>query len=142
MSINWEGNSLMARTRRAQISAIDTTMSAATLHARKNHSPGAHELSRFVSGGHDRPATRANSSGSLEGSIGIDKPGHRVAGGAAGRWGSKDIVYALRIELGFQGKDSLGRIIDQNPFPFLKPAADAEYPKLAKRIKTALRVAT
>ena len=130
MSLNWEGDSLTARTRRAQISAIDTTMSAAVLHARKNHSPGAHESDRFES-----------QTSALEGSVGIDKPGHRVVGGAAGRWGSKDIVYALRIELGFQGKDSLGRIIDQQPFPFLRPAAEKEYPKLAKRIKTALQVA-
>lgn len=33
-----------------------------------------------------------------------------------------DVAYALRLELGFVGVDSLGRHYDQAPRPFLRPA--------------------
>ena len=39
-----------------------------------------------------------------------------------GTVGSYDVVYALRMELGFSGQDSLGRNYDQAPRPFLVPA--------------------
>ncbi|KKK56426.1 hypothetical protein LCGC14_3064610, partial [marine sediment metagenome] len=42
MSINWKGDAVLAKTRRAQIRAVNTTMAAAVLHAKENHGPGAH----------------------------------------------------------------------------------------------------
>lgn len=36
-----------------------------------------------------------------------------------------DAPQARRLELGFSGVDSLGRVYDQPPFPHVRPAADA-----------------
>ena len=44
-----------------------------------------------------------------------------------GRWQSQTaptVVYARRIELGFHSADSLGRVYDQPPFPYLGPGLD------------------
>ncbi|MCH8137181.1 MAG: phage morphogenesis protein, partial [Proteobacteria bacterium] len=71
-------------------------------------------------------------------SVRIVDAAKRIAGGAKGTWGSTDTVYARRIELGFQGKDARGRVVDAPAFPFLIPAAQVEYPKLARRIRVAL----
>ncbi len=38
------------------------------------------------------------------------------------------IIYARRIELGFKGTDSLGRLYDQAPKPYAKPAFENVIP--------------
>jgi hypothetical protein len=38
------------------------------------------------------------------------------------------MAYARRIELGFKGADSLGRVYDQAPKPYVKPAFDKTVP--------------
>lgn len=35
-----------------------------------------------------------------------------------------DVVYARRIEYGFSGPDSLGRVYHQPPQPYMRPAVD------------------
>jgi len=127
MSVNWKGDSVLAKMRRAQIRGVNTTMAAAVLHAKNEHSPGAHGQGRFET-----------QTASLERSVRIVEAAKRILGGAKGKWGSTDTAYARRIELGFQGKDSKGRVYDQPAFPYLIPAAQIEYPKLAGRIKAAL----
>ncbi len=127
MPVNWKGREVFQRIRRAQIAAIDATMAAAILHAKANHLPGAHGAQRFES-----------QTGELERSIRITEPARKRAKGAGGRWGSKGLIYARRLELGFQGKDRRGAIVDAPAFPFLRPAAEAEHPKLASRVKRAL----
>ena len=127
MSINWKGGAVVSKLRRAQITAVNTTMAAAVLHAKQNHGPGAHSSGRFQT-----------QTASLERSVRIVKAAKRFSGGVIGTWGSTDTVYARRIELGFQGKDSAGRVIDAPAYPFLIPAAQTEYPKLAGRIRSAL----
>lgn len=127
MTVQWKGGAIVAKLRRAQITAVNTTMAAAVLHAKQNHGPGAHASGRFET-----------QTASLERSIRIVKAAKRIVGGAIGTWGSTDTVYARRIELGFQGKDSAGRVVDAPAFPFLIPAAQVEYPKLAGRIRVAL----
>lgn len=37
---------------------------------------------------------------------------------------TKDVPYAMRIEYGFIGADSLGRVYNQAPRPFMRPAWD------------------
>lgn len=118
---------MLERVRAAQSAAIDATMAAAILHAKANHLPGAHGAQRFES-----------QTGELERSIRITQPAKKGFRGVAGRWGSIGLIYARRIELGFQGKDKRGRVVDAPAFPFLRPAAEAEHPKLARRIKRAL----
>lgn len=117
MSLRWDGDKVMKRVRNAAKAGIDDTMAAAVLYAKENH-------------------PFQNRTSTLEGSIQIETYAtERGADEVYGRWGSLDVVYALRIEFGFQGKDSLGRAFNQRAYPFLRPAADAEYPKLAKRIR-------
>lgn len=125
--LKWRGRQLMAKVTRAQKSGVNTTMAAAVLKAKLNHGPGAHAFERFET-----------QFGSLERSIQVVDKAMKVLGGVRGLWGSTDIVYALRIELGFQGKDAKGRVYDQPAFPYLRPAADIEYPQLARRIAVAL----
>lgn len=127
MSVKWRGDAVTAKLRRAQITAVNTTMAAAVLHAKSNHGPGAHGAGRFET-----------QTASLERSIRIVEAAKRIVGGVKGIWGSTDTIYARRIELGFQGKDSKGRVVDARAFPFLVPAAAVEYPKLGARIRAAL----
>ncbi len=121
--INWKGDKLKRKAEKASMLGIDATMSAAIMHAKSNHG-----------GGGARFQTRT---GELERSIRISKPARRDRRGVVGRWGSIGLIYARRIELGFQGKDARGAVVDAPAFPFLRPAAEAEYPKLAKRIRRA-----
>ncbi len=133
--INWKGDKLKRKAEKASMLGIDATMSAAIRHAKSNHGAGAHAQQRFVTGGHLR--TTKQGAGALERSIRISRPARRERRGVVGIWGSQGIVYARRIELGFQGKDARGAVVDAPAFPFLRPAAEAEYPKLAKRIRRA-----
>ncbi len=121
--INWKGDALKRRAEKAAILGIDATMGAAIIHARSNHGGGA---GRFQ--------TRT---GELERHTKVARSARRTRRGVVGTWGVIGLVYGRRIELGFQGKDSAGRVIDASGFPFLRPAAEAEYPKLGKRIRRA-----
>jgi len=126
MSIKWRGRAVISKMRRAQITGVNTTMLAAILKAKADHSPGARSGGRFET-----------QTGSLERSIRITEKARRILSGVQGIWGSVDTGYARRIELGFQGKDSKGRVVDAPAYPFLIPAAQEEYPMLAKRIRGA-----
>ena len=76
-----------------------------------------------------------NIPGELERSIGIIEHAKQTGGGARGLWGSQGIIYALILELGGQAGRALATTIPA--FPYLRPAADAQYPGLARRIKKA-----
>ena len=129
MALIWNGDKLKKRMRKAQLDAVNTTMAAAVLHAKRGHGPGSHGAGRFET-----------QTGSLERSVQIADLRYVPARkGVIGLWGSADTNYARRIEIGFQGKDSLGRVVDQQAYPFLIPAAQIEYPKLAGRIRRALK---
>ncbi|MHB8483864.1 MAG: HK97-gp10 family putative phage morphogenesis protein [Nitrospiria bacterium] len=47
----------------------------------------------------------------------------------------KDVPYAKRIEFGFIGKDSLGRMYHQAPRPFIRPAWDLNKVAVDKILK-------
>lgn len=51
------------------------------------------------------------------------------------------VVYARRIELGFKGPDSLGRVYNQQPDPYLKPAVHDSLPRVARIIQTRMAAA-
>ena len=125
--LNWKGDELKRKVERASKLAIDATMSAAIIHAKSGHGMGAHGQGRFVS-----------HTGELERGTRIVKHARRERGGVVGRWGVIDVIYARRIELGFQGKDAAGRVVHAQSYPYLRPAALAEYPKLAGRVRRAL----
>lgn len=128
MSLTWNGARVKRRVRRAAISGINATMGAAIIHAKSEHGAGAHGSQRFES-----------QTGELERSVRVVQGAKSEGRTVRGVWGSIGIAYARRIELGFQGKDSKGRVYSQRAYPFLMPAADAEYPKLARRIKRAFK---
>lgn len=147
MALRWRGPQVQRSVERASIAGIDATMQKAIIDAKSNHQ-GVHAARdlegiggkvsgrRFVTGGINRKP--GDPGGDLERSIRITDKAKRDARGVVGRWGSKGIIYARRIELGFQGPDSRGRVYDQPAFPFLRPAGNVEYPKLARRIRRAL----
>lgn len=66
--------------------------------------------------------TFKNRTGTLEGSIRPVVAAHKQGSEFVGLWGSADVAYALPVEF---------------RLPFLRPAADAEYPNLARNIQNA-----
>jgi hypothetical protein len=51
-----------------------------------------------------------------------------------------NLVYAPRVEFGFSGKDSLGRVYNQPPNPYLRPAFDQEKDAAIMEIDKALDI--
>lgn len=130
MALEWEGDELKLKMARASAIAIDATMSAAIIAARSNHGAGARGTGRFQS-----------HSGELERGTKTVQRAKPKGKFVVGRWGVVDVVYARRIELGFQGKDSLGRVINARAYPYLRPAAEKEYPNLKGRIRRSVKFA-
>lgn len=135
MPLNWLGHNVSAKMKRAQIAGVNATMAAAVVHAKQNH-------------------TWQNQSGTLEGSIDIQDYARELArGGVGGTWGSRDALYALIHELGGtitpvaaealvipDGAGGVAAIVQSVEIParpYLRPAGDAEYPRLADRIRNA-----
>ncbi len=112
MAVNWNGRKLFSRLRRAQIKGGNKTMATAVVHAKQNHE-------------------WKNRTATLEGSIGIAEfATPRLGGGVTGLWGSRDVIYAAVHELGSEKLKIPAR-------PYLRPAADEEYPNLARNIREA-----
>ncbi len=130
MTLDWKGDQVVVKMRKAQRFAINKTMGQTVEYAKRNH------------------AWR-NRTGLLEGSISIIDFATRAGHGFRGEWGSKDVRYALIHELGGRILPVKGKFlkfkIDGNfvsvasvnipPRPYLRPAADTIYPQLAENIK-------
>ena len=109
MSLEWNGPEVLRLMGEAALTGINATMAQAVEHAKRNH--------EWI-----------NRTGTLEGSIAIAEYAHKAGRGARGLWGSKDVEYALAQEIG--GLHNKAR-------PYLRPAADAQYPDLAANIRRA-----
>ena len=107
MSLNWRGDEVQKKMESCIKQGINQTMSAAAIHAKQNH-------------------PWQNRTGTLEGSIRPVTAAHKEGDEFVGLWGSTDVAYALVLETGG---------VRMPAFPYLRPAADAEYPKLAGRIR-------
>lgn len=116
MALKWRGKKVTKRVLDAVEKGINGTMDNCVIEAKNNH-------------------PFRNISGTLEGSIQVVERAHREGDAIVGRWGSLDVVYALRIEFGFQGKDKRGAVINQRARPFLRPAANKIYPMLPDLIR-------
>lgn len=130
MTLIWRGAEVMGKMARAQIFGINKTMAEAVEHAKRNH-------------------TWQNRTGTLEGSISIAEFAHPAGTGVRGTWGSKDVIYALIHELGgkimpvrarrlvFQIGGAWRSVLSVTipARPYLRPAADATYPRLAANIR-------
>lgn len=132
-SLNWKGDALTAKMRKAQILGVNSTMSKCVQHAKANHS-------------------WKNQTGILEGSLDIVDYAAVKGAGVEGRWGSQDVKYALIHELGgvivpkkakalaIPQPDGSVRFVKSVTIParpYLRPAADALYPTLAAAVRTA-----
>jgi len=62
---------------------------------------------------------------------------HEVEG-PVGRVGS-NVEYARRVELGFVGADSLGRIYNQKPNPYLRTALETNKKKILESFKNLIK---
>ena len=140
MPVKWYGKEVSEKLRKAQIAGVNATMAACVTDAKRNH-------------------TWNNRTGVLEGSIDIAEPASAQSGrgGVKGVWGSKDVRYALIQEVGgiikpvrakalmFRADDGSFVVVKQVKIPerpYLRPAADKQYPKLAKRIRRAFESST
>ncbi|MEP0406959.1 phage morphogenesis protein [Roseibium sp.] len=134
-SLKWYGKAVKKDMREAQIEGVNRTMAACAAEAKANH-------------------PWENQTATLEGSIDIADYAAPVADGVKGTWGSRDVAYALIHELGgvIKPKSAKALAIPQDDGgvvfvqsvtiparPYLRPAADTHYPKLAGRIKTAFK---
>ncbi len=118
MTVRWRGRQVLAATRRAQIVGVNDTMQDAANDARSGHK--VQTKARWQSRTFD-----------LEDSIKITTFARPSRRGISGIWGSADIIYALAQELGSPKQNIPAR-------PYLRPAADAEYPALARNIRRAM----
>ncbi len=108
--LNWKGKQVKQKMVLAQITGIDIVLKASVIQAKLNH-------------------TWINRTGKLEGSVGVYEFARRVIAGVRGVWGSRKIVYAIFQEIGTSKMPAR---------PFLRPAADVQYPKLAGHIRRAM----
>ena len=112
MPFTWKGDEVEKKIQAATKKAIDETTAAAVIYAKQNH--------RWK-----------NRTGTLEGSIRM-RPAGMKSGRMTGQWGSFTVKYAIYLELGVPSNNF-------SKMPYLRPAAAAEYPKLAGRIKANLK---
>ena len=116
--VTWHGDEIAAKFIAASKLAVDQTTAAAVVHAKDHH--------EFQ-----------NISGTLEGSLQM-RPAELQGSQVVGQWGSMDVLYAAFQEL-MAGETGFGITrSQQGGHPFLRPAADAEYPNLMARLRAAL----
>lgn len=132
-NLTWNGDAISARLKTAQVTGVNQTMSACVIQAKRNH-------------------TWENQTGILEGGITLVDYAATAGAGVRGVWGVTDVKYALIQELGGvvkpvvakalaiplpNGGIAFAKAVTIPARPYLRPAADVEYPKLAGRIKRA-----
>ncbi len=113
MAVKWRGAQVAAKMLRAEIRAINVIMSRCVRGAKTSH--------EWI-----------NRTGILEGSIGVAIFARRQGTGAAGIWGSQDVIYARVHELGSEKLNIKAR-------PYLRPQAAIHYPSLAGEIRRAFK---
>lgn len=133
MNLDWKGDAVKAKYRKAAIAGVNTTMAQCTNHAKRNH-------------------PWKNQTGILEGGISTQTFAQPEGAGVRGTWGVFDVVYALAQELGAVirpvkakalaipqpgGGVVFVKEVTIPARPYLRPAADAWYPRLAQNIKKA-----
>ncbi|WP_048648950.1 hypothetical protein [Nitratireductor soli] len=132
-SLKWNGKAVTRKMRAAQIEGVNATMGASVAEAKRTHD-------------------WQNRTGVLEGGVDIADYARAEGSGVRGTWGVRDVVYARIQEEGGtirpkkakalavplpDGGVALVQSVTIPARPYLRPAADTHYPKLAKRIRTA-----
>ena len=132
-NLDWQGAAVKDRLKAAQVVGVNQTMGACVVHAKNNHSWN-------------------NQTGVLEGGINVVDYGAATPEGVRGVWGVMDVRYALIMELGGVikpvtakalaiplegGGMAFAKSVTIPARPYLRPASDVEYPRLAGRIRKA-----
>ncbi|QXN67998.1 hypothetical protein [Microcystis phage Mwe-Yong1] len=130
-SLKWYGAAVTEKLARAQIAGVNETMAACVTRAKNNH-------------------PWQNRTSGLEGAIDIDMYAAAQGPRVKGTWGVRDMVQARILEEGGtirpvrakflaipqpDGSLRFARSVTIPPYPYLRPAADIEYPQLAERIR-------
>lgn len=133
MNLDWKGDALKAKYSNAAIAGVNTTMAQCVNQAKRVH-------------------PWKNQTGILEGGIAIQTLARVEGAGVRGTWGVFDIAYALAQELGAVivpvvakalaipqpgGGVVFAKKVVLPAQPYLRPAADAFYPRLGENIKKA-----
>lgn len=111
MSLKWNGAKVLAKAEAAAVRGVNQTMSLAAVHAKNNH-------------------TWINDTTELETSIRPVVAARKRGNEIVGVWGSASVLYAAFQELGTKNIPAR---------PFLRPAGDAVYPRLAGLIRKFMR---
>lgn len=132
-SLKWYGKAVSAKMAAAQVAGINQTMSACVVQAKANH-------------------PWQNQTGLLEAAIDIAEYAAQHASGAKGVWGVRDMAQARILEEGgtirpvnakhlaipqADGSVRFASSVTIPPYPYLRPAADVQYPNLAELIRKA-----
>lgn len=132
-SLKWYGKAVTEKMAAAQVEGVNRTMAACVTRAKSNH-------------------PWQNQSGLLEGAIDIAGYAAPSGNGVKGTWGVRDMVQARILEEGgtifprrakalaipqADGSLRFASSVTIPPYPYLRPAADVEYPNLAERIRKA-----
>lgn len=132
-SLIWTGDAVTEKLKAAQIAGVNRTMAQAVQHAKSNH-------------------PWQNQTGVLEGGTDIVDYAAPVDAGVQGKWGVQDVRYALAMELGAtivpvkakalaipqpDGGVKFAKKVVLPARPWLRPAADAVYPRLSDNIRRA-----
>lgn len=132
-SLKWYGKAVTEKMAKAQVEGVNQTMAECVKHAKNNH-------------------PWQNRSSILEGSIDVKFYARATDTGVKGVWGVWKAKQALILELGgtivprsgkylsipqSDGSRRLMTSVTIPPYPYLRPAADVEYPGLAERIRKA-----
>ena len=132
-SLKWYGKAVTRQMEAAQIEGVNRTMAACVVEAKTRH-------------------PWQNRTGLLEGAIDVASYAAPYARGVKGTWGVRDMAQARILEEGgtIRPKKAKALAIPQAdgsvrfaasvtipPYPYLRPAADKEYGKLAERIRRA-----
>ena len=104
--VHWKGDQIVTNMGKATALGIDQVLAMCVNDAKNDHN--------FV-----------NRTGLLEGSI-QSRPAQISGGRWVGSWGSFNVDYAIFVEAG---------TIKLQARPFLRPAADRNYPKLPDQIR-------
>lgn len=132
-SLKWYGKAVSAKMEKAQVEGVNATMAACVVRAKSNH-------------------PWQNRTGLLEGAIDIASFAAPHSSGVKGTWGVRDMAQARILEEGgtivarrakalaipqSDGSVRFASSVTIPPYPYLRPAADVEYPGLAERIRKA-----
>ncbi len=132
-SLKWYGPAVTAKMAAAQVEGVNKTMAACVARAKSSH-------------------PWQNRTGLLEGAIDIADYAARQDAGVKGTWGVRDMIQARILEEGgtivpvraarlaipqSDGSVVFASSVTIPPYPYLRPAADVEYPGLAERIRKA-----